>query len=56
MTKRIELKVEVIYLDTNRNLYLVTPDGIGVWWYDTLEEAREAHGDDVPVYETELED
>ena len=56
MTKRKELQVEVIYLDEKSDWYFVTPDGIGVWWYETLEEAQGEHGDTGPVRQVYLED
>ena len=48
MTKRANLRVEVIYFDLNLKGYFLTPDGMGAWWYDSLEEARDAYGEHVP--------
>jgi hypothetical protein len=44
-TLRESLKVERIYKETKSGQYFVTPDGIGCFWYETLEEAQEQHGD-----------
>lgn len=49
---RIIFEPDVIYAvryDTGAIGYAVTPDGIGAYWYDSLPEAKEAHGDDLPV-------
>jgi hypothetical protein len=48
-TLRETLKVDRIYKERSSGQYFVTPDGIGCYWYDTLEEAREQHGDTGPI-------
>jgi hypothetical protein len=44
-TYRENLTVDKIYFEKSSGQYFVTPDGIGCYWYGTLEEAREQHGD-----------
>ena len=44
-TLRSSLKVDRIYCEDSSGQFFVTPDGIGCFWYDTLEEAKEQHGD-----------
>ena len=49
---RANQQVDVIYevLDDNDGeSYFVTPDGEGRYWYETLDEATEQHGDNLPV-------
>lgn len=43
-TSRDSLLVDKLYFDSSRQQYFVTPDGIGCFWYDTEEEARDEHG------------
>jgi len=43
-TPRDNLLTDKLYFDSSRQMYFVTPDGIGCFWYDTEEEAREQHG------------
>lgn len=43
-TSRNDLKVDTIYYEEKNELFFVTPDGIGCFWYDTLSEAQEQHG------------
>ena len=41
-------KPDTIYTATDEGAF-VTPDGTGRYWYDSLAEAQDAHGDDLPV-------
>lgn len=52
-TLRKTLKVNTIYRERSSGQYFVTPDAIGCFWYDTLDEAREQHGDTGPVISIE---
>jgi hypothetical protein len=56
ITFRDELKVNTIYYVEKDDVYFVTPDGIGGYWYDTEEEAREEHGDGEIIDIEELSD
>ena len=40
-------RMDVIYVTTDGDVY-VSPDGDGRYWYDTVEQAQEEHGD-LPV-------
>jgi hypothetical protein len=54
---RESLTVDTIYKERKSGLFFVTPDGVGCFWYDTLEEARGEHGDTGPLITIdELED
>lgn len=44
-TLRESLKTDTIYRERSSGQYFVTPDCVGCFWYETLEEAREQHGD-----------
>lgn len=46
MTKRSELELDTIYYVIDAGQYVVTPDGVGVYVYETLEEAEDQHGDE----------
>lgn len=35
---------EVAYFDTAAGIYAVTPDCVGVYWYDTYDEVVDQHG------------
>lgn len=39
---------DLIYILTDGATCFVTPDGVGRYWYDSVLEAEEQHGDDVP--------
>lgn len=52
-TYRDSLTVNTIYLELESGLYFVTPDGVGCFWYDTLEGAQDQHGDTGDVEEVE---
>jgi len=52
-TFRNELEINTIYRETSSDTYFVTPDGIGCFWYDTEEEARDQHGDTGDILEVE---
>lgn len=47
--KRSDLRVDVFYRSLISEFIFFTPDGIGGYWYDTLEEAIEQHGDEYEV-------
>lgn len=56
-TKRDRLKVDELYKEQKSGMFFYTPDGIGVIWFDTLEEARDQTGIEGKVWTvTELED
>lgn len=47
-------EIEVIYVgpevdEDKPGGVFVTTDGIGRYWYDSVEEAQEQHGDDLPI-------
>lgn len=44
MTTRDELIPDRIYYDERSDQYLVTPDGVGIYFYDTRQEAEYQHG------------
>ena len=44
--KRSSLKLDTIYYVEDSGQYIVTPDGRGVYVYDTAEEAEDQHGED----------
>ena len=46
---------DVIYV-VEDSWAFVTPDGIGRFFYDSLEEAQEAHGEETPVVYAEEAD
>jgi hypothetical protein len=56
MTMRSDLKPDRLYLDTSRCQYFVTPDNVGVYWYDTLAEMFAAHGEAFVHHVDRLED
>ena len=55
-TARNDLKVDTIYFVRSEKMYFVTPDCFGGYWYETLKEAQEQHGDMRPITIEELED
>ena len=55
--QRKNLEVDRIYKDRSNGLYAYTPDGVGCIWFDTLAEAREETGIELPVIVvSEIED
>lgn len=54
--ERNNLKVDVIYYVEKQDMYFVTPDCFGGYWYETLEEAQEQHGDITPITVSDVED
>lgn len=44
LTQRSELEVDTAYYVRKDDMYFITPDAIGGFWYDTLEELEDAHG------------
>lgn len=48
---RANQRPDVIYrvLDEAGDMFFVSPDGEGRFWYDTLAEAQAQHGDDLPI-------
>mgnify|MGYP006277402587 CR=1 FL=1 len=44
---RADLKVDTFYWLPNGEVF-ITPDAYGGWWYETIDEARQQHGD-LPV-------
>lgn len=53
---RNTLEVDTIYYVRSDEMYFVTPDGFGGYWYETLAEAEEEHGKTGVTYIQELED
>lgn len=53
---RNNLKVDTIYYIQSEKMYFVTPDCFGGYWYDTLKDAQEEHGDMKPISIPDLED
>jgi len=51
LTPRKYLTVDTLYVEDKTGLYFVTPDCVGCYWYDTLEEAIVEYGwnPDVPA-------
>jgi hypothetical protein len=52
-TPRNEMEAFVIYHETSSDTYFFSPDGVGCFWYDTLEEAQDQHGDTGDILEVE---
>lgn len=44
ITPRSELSVDTAYFVRKDDMYFITPDGIGGFWYDTIEELEDQHG------------
>jgi non-homologous end joining protein Ku len=42
MFKRDDMETDRIYYVWNSNKYVITPDGVGCFWYDTIDEALDA--------------
>lgn len=42
--KRSQMVPDRVYYVRKDNVYAVTPDCVGVYWYDTKDEAFEQHG------------
>lgn len=42
---RESMKIDVIYQGGKLDQVFVTPDGHGRFWYDTIDEAEEQHGE-----------
>ena len=42
--RRAQMIRHTIYVSKATNQAMVTPDGIGVWFYDTVAQAEEQHG------------
>lgn len=55
-TRRSELKAEQAYHVTKDDMFFWTPDGVGGFWYDTLEEMEDQHGVGDIIYIDELLD
>lgn len=47
---------DTFYRNVETDAVFLSPDGIGRFWYDSLEEAEEEHGDDLPVVEVKAEE
>lgn len=43
--QRKDLQAEVCYYAEDTDQYIVSPDGVGVYVYETLEEVHDEHGD-----------
>jgi hypothetical protein len=50
---RADLEPDRLYFVQDVELYAVTPDCWGVFWYDTLDELEEAYGETGPIYHIE---
>jgi len=44
ITPRNELEVDTAYFVRKDDMFFITPDGIGGFWYDTIEELEDQHG------------
>ena len=44
ITPRSELEVDTAYFVRKDDQYFITPDGIGGFWYGTIEELEDEHG------------
>lgn len=44
ITKRSELAVDTAYFVRKDDQYFITPDGIGGYWFDTIEELEDEYG------------
>jgi hypothetical protein len=44
--ERKDLKAEQAYFDQKADMFFWTPDGVGGFWYATLEELEEEHGEE----------
>lgn len=44
ITPRSELSVDTAYFVRKDDQYFITPDGLGGFWYDTIEELEDQHG------------
>lgn len=42
--ERKDLKAEQGYYVIDQNMYFWSPDGVGGFWYDSIEEMDEQHG------------
>lgn len=56
MVKRSDLVVEQGYYERKSGQYFWSPDGVGVYWYESRHELEVAHGDGEVWQVTELED
>jgi len=43
--ERKDLQADVAYYDVKAEMYFWSPDGVGGFWYDSLEELEEQHGE-----------
>lgn len=43
--ERKDLQAEVAYYDQTAEMWFWSPDGVGGYWYDSLEELEEQHGE-----------
>ena len=44
ITLRSELEVDTAYYVRKDDQYFITPDGIGGYWFDTIEELEDEYG------------
>lgn len=44
ITPRSELAVDTAYYIRKDDQYFITPDGIGGYWFDTIEELEDEYG------------
>lgn len=58
ITPRSELAVDTAYFIRKDDMYFITPDGIGGYWFDTIEELEDEYGPQAaePEEIEELED
>lgn len=56
---RSRVATDTLYFERASNCYFITPDGIGCYWFDTLDEVRDQYGDEMadrtPITIQELE-
>lgn len=44
ITPRSELSVDTAYYIRKDDQYFITPDGVGGYWFDTIEELEDEYG------------
>ena len=54
--KRSQMTIDRVYYETQSEQYAVTPDCVGVYWYDTRDEAFDQHGEQKVYSVSEIED
>lgn len=44
ITPRSALEVDTAYFVRKDDMYFITPDGVGGYWFDTIEELEDEYG------------